>query len=182
VLPQVVARLRKVPDREARGRLFTELLALITDEEVLAMTEQLVEREEDILIDSPYLRRIREQSLEEGIAKGREEGLERGREEGLEQGLGQGIERGREEGLEQGLEQGLGQGLGQGYRLALRENILDALLERFEPPVRVYRAIEKAIGPINDDAMLRSLFTTVLRAATVEEVQRAVEQATAGEA
>jgi predicted transposase YdaD len=181
VLPQVVARLRKVPDREARGRLFTELLALITDEEVLAMTEQLVEREEDILIDSPYLRRIREQSLEEGIAKGREEGREEGLEQGIVKGREEGREEGREKGREEGREEGLGQGLGQGYRLALRENILDALLERFEPPVRVYRAIEKALGPINDDAMLRSLFTTVLRAATVEEVQQAVEQASAGE-
>jgi predicted transposase YdaD len=150
VLPQVVARLRDVPEREARGRLLTELLALITDTEVLTMTEQLIEMEEDVLIDSPYLRRIREQGVMQGLEQGREEGFERG--------------------------------MAQGHKVALRENILDALSERFNPPVKMYRAIEQAVGSLNDEKTLRSLFTTVLRVETVEEFRQVVEQATGGEA
>jgi flagellar biosynthesis/type III secretory pathway protein FliH len=122
------------------------------------MTEQLIEMEEDVLIDSPYLRRIREQGVMQGLEQGREEGLEQGRKEG------------KEEGIE------------EGHKIALRENILDALSERFNPPVKMYRAIEQAVGSLNDEKTLRSLFTTVLRVETVEEFRQVVEQATGGEA
>jgi predicted transposase YdaD len=70
VLPAVVARLRQVPDPEARGRLLTALLALLPQEDIVIMVERLLE-DETLLLDMPYLRRIREQGREEG----REEGL-----------------------------------------------------------------------------------------------------------
>jgi predicted transposase YdaD len=70
VLPAVVARLRQVPDPEARGRLLTALLALLPQEDIVIMVERLLE-DETLLLDTPYLRRIREQGREEG----REEGL-----------------------------------------------------------------------------------------------------------
>ena len=65
VLPAVVARLHAVTDVEARGRLLTALLALLPGEEMIAMVERLLE-DETGLLDSPYLRRIREEGREEG--------------------------------------------------------------------------------------------------------------------
>jgi hypothetical protein len=59
----------------------------------------------------------------------------------------------------------------------LHEYILDALLERFDPSGKVYRAVEDAIATINDEKTLRSLFTVVLRAETVEDIRQAVDQA-----
>ena len=67
VLPAVVARLRQVPDAEARARLLTALLALIPQEEIVTMVEKLLE--DDTLFDSPFLRRIREEGREEGGKK-----------------------------------------------------------------------------------------------------------------
>jgi predicted transposase YdaD len=69
VLPDVVARLQSVPDPERRDRLLTALTALIPEEEMVAMVERMIDREE-LLLDTPFLRRIRE----EGRAEGREEG------------------------------------------------------------------------------------------------------------
>ena len=69
VLPAVVARLRAVTDTAARGRLLTALLALLPVEEMIAMVERLLE-DETLLLDTPYLRRIREEGREEGREKG----------------------------------------------------------------------------------------------------------------
>jgi predicted transposase YdaD len=65
VLPAVVARLRRVPDAERRGRLLTALLALLPEEEMIAMVERLLEHDA-VLLDTPYPRRIREEGREEG--------------------------------------------------------------------------------------------------------------------
>jgi predicted transposase YdaD len=65
VLPAVVARLRRVPDAERRGRLLTALLALLPEEEMIAMVERILEHDA-VLLDTPYLRRIREEGREEG--------------------------------------------------------------------------------------------------------------------
>jgi predicted transposase YdaD len=77
VLPEVVARMQSVPDTERRGRLLAALTALIPEEEMVAMVERLIDREE-LLLDTPFLRRIR--------AEGREEGREEGRTEGRTEG------------------------------------------------------------------------------------------------
>ena len=58
LLPQVVAQMRNVPDVEMRGRLLTALVALISQEEIIAMVERLLE-EDGLLLDTPYLRRMR---------------------------------------------------------------------------------------------------------------------------
>ena len=65
VLPSVVARLRRVPDAERRGRLLTAMLALLPEEEMIAMVERLLE-DDALLLDTPYLRRIREEGREAG--------------------------------------------------------------------------------------------------------------------
>jgi predicted transposase YdaD len=79
-LPQVVERLKTIPDPEQQGRLLTALAALISDEEMITMIEKLVERDE--LFDSPFLRRIRQEGWQEGKMEGRAEGQAEGREEG----------------------------------------------------------------------------------------------------
>jgi predicted transposase YdaD len=73
ILPRVIIRLRRVPDAERRGRLLTALLALLPDEEMVTMVERLLENDV-LLLDTPYLRRIREEGREEGRQEGRLEG------------------------------------------------------------------------------------------------------------
>ncbi len=77
VLPQVVKRLRAVADDEMRGRLFTALLALMNDKEMIDMIERMIARD-NLLLDTPYIRRWRD----EGFKEGREDGREEGRKEG----------------------------------------------------------------------------------------------------
>ena len=76
----------------------------------------------------------------------------------------------RKDGREEGHE--------EGHLLTLREMTLDAIAERFHLSGKQYRAIEKRIVPINDEQTLRSLFTLVLRAATLEAFEQGFAQAT----
>lgn len=75
-LPQVVARIRTLTDKAQQGRLATAMLALLSDEEMVQMVEKLIENEE-LLMDTPYLRRVRRQAREE--ARGEVEAEERRR-------------------------------------------------------------------------------------------------------
>lgn len=86
VLPRVVARLRRVPEAESRGRLLTALLALMQEEEMVTMVERLLE-DDAVLVDTPYLRRIRSEGREEGREEGRQEGELRGRRRGIIEAL-----------------------------------------------------------------------------------------------
>ena len=52
------------------------------------MAEKLLEESESLLIDTPYLRRMRELGREEGI----QEGVQIGREEGIQLGLEKGAQ------------------------------------------------------------------------------------------
>jgi predicted transposase YdaD len=72
VLPDVVARMRSIPDAESRGRLLAALTALIPEEEIIAMVERLIDREE-LLLDTPFLRRLRAEARAEGRVEGRAE-------------------------------------------------------------------------------------------------------------
>ena len=69
ILPTVVSRLRHVTDFELRSRLFTALLALLPEEEMITMVERLLEHE-DLVMELPYLRRIREEGRQEGRQEG----------------------------------------------------------------------------------------------------------------
>ena len=70
MLPEVVARLQSVPDPEKRARLLTALTALIPEEEIVVMVERLIDREE-LLLDTPFLRRIREEARAEAALAAR---------------------------------------------------------------------------------------------------------------
>lgn len=77
VLPQVVATIRQRPDEGERVRLLAALTSLMRDEEVLKMVEKLVEViERDLMLDTPFLRRIREEGWAEGLAAMRQGGLD----------------------------------------------------------------------------------------------------------
>lgn len=69
ILPQVLSGIRQVKDENQRSRLLTALTSLINSEETIIMVERMLEESEELL-DTPYLRRIRQQGVEEGIAKG----------------------------------------------------------------------------------------------------------------
>ena len=65
-LPKMVERLKAEPDALVRKDLFNALLALLNNEECLAMLEKLVDPDE-FLLDTPFLRQIRKQSKVEDI-------------------------------------------------------------------------------------------------------------------
>lgn len=77
VLPEIVEAVQTVPDEGLRQRLVTSLVTLLSDEEMTKMIENLVENEE-FLIDSPYLRRLRERARLEALTEGRAEGRAEG--------------------------------------------------------------------------------------------------------
>lgn len=71
LLPQVVATIRQTPNEGDRIRLLAALTSLMRDEEVLKMAERLVEAiEQDLMLDTPFLRRIREEARAEGLDEG----------------------------------------------------------------------------------------------------------------
>jgi len=81
LLPQVVKRLRAVADDEMRGRLFTALLALMTDQEMIDMIDRMIARD-NLLLDTPYIRRWREEGFKDGLDEGLEKGLKKGLKKG----------------------------------------------------------------------------------------------------
>jgi hypothetical protein len=66
VFPAVVARLRQEPDRERQRQLLAALLALITEEEWIHMVERALELEDELMAESPFLRRIQEKARTAG--------------------------------------------------------------------------------------------------------------------
>lgn len=75
ILPQVVKTIGQTPDVRERSRLFAALASLMRDEEVLEMVEQLVKAiEHEPLLNTPLLRRVREEGRGEGWSEGRVEG------------------------------------------------------------------------------------------------------------
>ncbi len=87
VLPKVLTQIRRVTSESERGRLLTALASLMSDEEVLAMVEKMLEPAEELLLDTPYLRRIREQGKEVGLLEGKEVGLIEGLREAILEAL-----------------------------------------------------------------------------------------------
>ena len=106
------------------------------------MVEKMLEAEDELL-DTPYLRRIREQGRTEGLTEGKELGLA----EGKELGLVEGIAKGKEEGLEAGL----------------REAILEAIALRFNPSAMEYRQISQQLEAIPGRKRLQQLHAAAIQ-------------------
>ena len=151
VLPEVVTRLRAVSDDESRGRLFSALLALIQEEELVAMVERLLEH--DFLLELPYLRRIHEEGRQEGIQEGRQEGIQEGRQEGIQEGIQEGV-------------------------LAThRRDIMQALSLRFDIQDIADHPIAELLEHITDEALLNTLFVAAIQSTTMAEFQIALDSA-----
>jgi len=148
VIPQVVDALTQLEDENLKRRLFTSLMTLVENEEIATMIEKLIANE-GLLMDTPFLRRLRKEALEKGL----------------------------EEGREAGLEAGVKLGLAQGAILMRRQDILDALILRFDPAASIYRELEKMLADIDDEAELERLFAAAIRAANLADFQAALQPA-----
>lgn len=82
IVLKVVEQLSAVVNTGLRHQLFAGLLALVSDEEIIGMIEKLLE-DDELLTDTPYLRRIREKGRQEALI----EGLSEGRAEGIVEGI-----------------------------------------------------------------------------------------------
>jgi flagellar biosynthesis/type III secretory pathway protein FliH len=164
-IPQVVATLQQIEDRSLRTRLLASLLALTEDEEIATMIEKLSETDE-LFLDTPYLRHLRDKARQEGL----QEGLSEGRAEGLTKGRAEGRAQGRAEGRTEGRTEGRAEGI----RLTRRQDILDALILRFEFSAALYREIQKALAAIDNDVQLEQLFAAAIRSATIDDFRQAL--------
>jgi predicted transposase YdaD len=146
IIPEVVSTLKTVSNAALRGHLFSGLLALVNDEEITKMIDRLVEKEE-LLTNTPFLRRIREEARTEALIEGRVEGRVEGRAEGRAEGLIEGIQ------------------------ISRRQDILDLLVWRFDPPASLYQQIEKVLATITDVTILQMLHKTAAQAPDLAEFQ-----------
>jgi len=84
IVPQAVAAIGQVDDDEDRGRLLAAFTSLLRDEEVIQMAERLMEAmDQGLLMDTPFLRRIRTESETRGEVRGELRGEAKGRIEEL---------------------------------------------------------------------------------------------------
>ncbi|MEZ4605407.1 MAG: hypothetical protein R2865_01005 [Deinococcales bacterium] len=68
-------RLRTEADNRKKRTLIGAFLSLISDKEVYQMVEQAIERDDFFLtLDTPFIRKIKQQANQEGREEGREEG------------------------------------------------------------------------------------------------------------
>ena len=159
VLPEVLTRIREVVDETERSRLLTALASLLNSEEALAMVEKMLDAADELL-DTPYLRRIRQQAREEGLL----EGVARGKEEGREAGLAEGHEAGLAEGHEAGLAEGLVEGREVGLVEGLREAVLEAITVRFDPAASEYRRVSRQLTDLTSREQLQRLLAAAIQA------------------
>ena len=118
-----------------RGRLLTALVSLMNSEEVIEMVEKMLDAADELLLDLPYLQRVRQQGKEEGLAEGKEEGLAEGKEEGLAEGISEG----------------------------LREAILEAITIRFDPVASQYRQVNELLNDLTDRKILQQLLAAAIQ-------------------
>ena len=161
IVSAVLGKIEAVPDGEQRRELLTALVNLIGDEGVLKMIERMIDME---LLDTPYLRRIRQESWQKGVDDGRQEGVEEGRREGVEEGRREGVEEGRREGVEEGL----------------RAAVLAAITARFNPPIQTYQRFEQRLRLVHDVSVWPRLLEATIRAGNLDEFQAELETTLTG--
>jgi predicted transposase YdaD len=169
ILPQAVNAIRQLPDPHERAQLLTSLVALMPDKELTKMAEQLLEND-TLLLDTPFLQRMRETGREEGVQRGmqigRQEGVQIGREEGVQQGM----QIGRQEGVQQGMQ--------IGREAGMRQAILDAALYRFDPSASRYLRLEQFLTRISGMERLQRMLAVVIESADFETLLQLAEQTT----
>jgi hypothetical protein len=134
---------------EEKERLLTALVSLLRAEEVIEMVGKMLEASETLLLDTPYLRRMREM----GWREGRQEGVQIGREEGVQIGM----ERGTQIGMERGTQIGMERGTQIGREESLREAILEAVVRKFNPSAADYRAMQRQLETVHGAENLQQI-------------------------
>ena len=163
-LPRALRAIRSVPDAIERQRLLTALVTLLPTEEVTQMIEKLLEESETLLLDTPYLRRIRELGREEGL----QTGVQIGREEGVQIGREEGVQIGREEGVQTGVQIGREEGL--------RQAILEGVVRKFDPPTTDYRQLMQHLEQIHQPDVLQQILLALLDAPEMATMLRLAEE------
>ncbi len=152
VLPAVVSRMKMVENTQQQAEMLAALLNLIEDEEVLKMARAMVDEQ---LLNTPYLRHIREEAKQEGFKIGVEKGVEQGIERGIEQGI--------ERGIEQGIKRGIEQGRQIGELATLRQTIVLTLHTRFHVSLATIEQIEQALEAISNYGLLIHLHQVAIK-------------------
>ncbi|HRJ43181.1 MAG: hypothetical protein KJZ86_15685 [Caldilineaceae bacterium] len=155
VIPAVVESIHKVADELQRRRLMTALVNLISDEEIIAMIEQMIDPTDEYFMDLPYMRRMRQKAREEALAEGVAEGASRGRVEG--------ILLGQQEGILEGL----------------RAAVLNVLVLRFNPPSRTYLQCQRQLQAYTEQESLQQLLAAAVQSEDMDAfvLQLGAEQA-----
>ena len=66
ILPQALSSIRTIAEEDHRNRLLTALVSLLPTMEVIEMVEKMLEGSETLLLNTPYLQRMRRIAREEG--------------------------------------------------------------------------------------------------------------------
>ena len=90
VLSQAVAAIQGMDEAQHKEWLLAALMSLLPNEEISKMVEQFLEQNDELL-NTPYLRKMRRIGWEKGLQEGREAGREEGREEALREAILGGI-------------------------------------------------------------------------------------------
>jgi hypothetical protein len=167
IIPEVVRTIGRTAKRETQARLFTALINLIRDEEVIQMTEKLVQKiDRGLLTDTPYLRRVRQEAREEALAEASEEMLAKKAEWSTKEAEWSAKQAEwsakQAEWSEKRTEL---QAAAQKATDFMRDSVLDVLAEQFNPPAVDYRRVGVQLQKITNLEVLRALLQEALRAA-----------------
>ena len=150
-LAQATKVILAVEDVQERDKLLTSLVTLLPDKELSKMVEQWLENE-GLLLDTPFIRKIRQ----EGWREGQEEGLERGVQIGRSEGLEKGVQIGREEGV--------------------RQATLQALSARFPLLATESRRIEKLLNRVHNYEQLQSFLPLLFEVETFAQFEAKAQE------
>ncbi len=167
VIPKVVQTIGYLSNTETQARLFTALVNLMRDEEVIQMTEKLVRKiDRGLLTDTPYLRRVRQEAREEALAEASEELLAKQAEWSAKQAEWSAKQAELSARLyELQMLASQRDDVAQKAINLMRDSVLDVLAEQFTPSVVDYRHVAAQLQKITDLEALRTLLQEALHAA-----------------
>jgi len=176
---KMVEIVHRVENEEERRMLWASTLALMTNKECLEMIQQLIGND-TLLLDTPFLKELREKAETDGYSKGKEDGkvdgYSKGKEDGQVDGYSKGKEdgqvdgysKGKEDGKVDGYSKGKEDGKDQGLREGLLLSIDLALKNRFGAQGA---KIIPEIHSIQDIDIIRAIYLLQLNATSVEDIR-----------
>jgi hypothetical protein len=174
IIPEVVQTIERIESSETQARLFTALVNLMRDEEVIQMTEKLVRKiDRGLLTDTPYLRRVRQEAREEALAEANEELLAKQAEWSTKQA--EWSTKQAELLMKQHELQHELQTATQEATNLMRDSVLDILAEQFNPPLDAYRRVAAQLQQITALKTLRTLLQEALRADDFASFEHALQ-------